>query len=450
MKLARAMRVREVTGALVVVAAVASGCDAIVGVTDVSFVGGGVDGGTGTGRDAGKRADAGKDATTGSGSGSGSATGSGSGSSDGSATDSGNNSGEASCGSATGDWPCPAGSPATATVPHNFAVHRLYFGDTDPTPSFTADPNAWKSIGFNLDGLVTTAGSTDVCTPHAQGLTSQQVDGNGGIDNAFAGLVNNVLSLLIPSLSSTVSQNLAIGMFTLEIDTVGLSDTPSTQTSTSVTGQVFPGASYTATGGVPAITGVAPDTSWALGDNWPVNGALLSSVTPPLTSNIRFPKAYITNGTWVSGIPITVTLTLPIKGLSLVVNVHAAITAMPITIDAEGQYHTRRAMIGGVIETSEIVASVSQVAAAVNGCGIVGGILGKIEGYSDIVIDTSSGAVSNPAGTPCNGISIGFAFDADEIAQPSTVAAPVDAGAAVAPCPSSGGDAGPRDGGSPG
>ena len=42
--------------------------------------------------------------------------------------------------------------------------------------------------------------------------------------------------------------------------------------------------------------------------------------------------------------------------------------------------------------------------------------------------------MTNVKGTACNGISLGRAFDADEIAQPDTVAPVADAGAATAPC----------------
>ena len=47
--------------------------------------------------------------------------------------------------------------------------------------------------------------------------------------------------------------------------------------------------------------------------------------------------------------------------------------------------------------------------------------------------------MTNVKGTACNGITIGLAFDADEIAQPDTVAPVADAGAATAPCSLDGG-----------
>jgi hypothetical protein len=51
----------------------------------------------------------------------------------------------------------------TTSAGSTFAVRRVYLGETDRgtgAPSATA----WESYGMNIDGLVTTAVSTDVCT----------------------------------------------------------------------------------------------------------------------------------------------------------------------------------------------------------------------------------------------------------------------------------------------
>jgi hypothetical protein len=43
----------------------------------------------------------------------------------------------------------------------------------------------WETIGFNLDGLCTTASSTNVCTLAAGALASVQTDGTNCIDNSY-------------------------------------------------------------------------------------------------------------------------------------------------------------------------------------------------------------------------------------------------------------------------
>jgi hypothetical protein len=55
---------------------------------------------------------------------------------------------------------------------------RVNFGDSP-----TAD--AWKQIGFNLDGKFTTATSTDVCQLVEGAMPAAQDDGQDGIDNSF-------------------------------------------------------------------------------------------------------------------------------------------------------------------------------------------------------------------------------------------------------------------------
>ena len=55
---------------------------------------------------------------------------------------------------------------------------RVTFGDSP-----TAD--AWKQIGFNLDGKVTSKTSTDVCELVQGASRAAQDDGQNGIDNSF-------------------------------------------------------------------------------------------------------------------------------------------------------------------------------------------------------------------------------------------------------------------------
>jgi hypothetical protein len=63
------------------------------------------------------------------------------------------------CGRASTGSAAPPGPPPTPiTAAHNYAVHKLYLGDTDRTG--IANPSAWMSFGYDLDGLVTTADST--------------------------------------------------------------------------------------------------------------------------------------------------------------------------------------------------------------------------------------------------------------------------------------------------
>jgi len=355
-----------------------------------------------------------------------------------SATSSGSNSGSASSTAVGGGTPPPASGPATtSTTKHNFAIHHLYVGDDTPTPSYTPSSTAWKTIGYNIDGLDTTASSTNVCTPYTHGQTAQQIDGANGIDNAFGSQIVPQLSA-IGNLSSTVSLKIIGGSFSILIDTTGLTDsTTPAQTNTALGGELFAGSTYTG-GGAPPLTG----TSFSLTDNWPVSSALLTDgMTIAGGSKINFPAAYVTNNVWVSGAPVNLGLSLSLEGETLTLTIHSAVISFTRTVDSAGQNHATNGIISGVLETTEFISAINQVVGQISGgaeCSLVSAIEPLIYNAQDIIIDSTTGAVSNTAGTPCNGVSIGLAFDADEIAQPSVVAPNVDAGTALPPCGSSG------------
>ena len=72
----------------------------------------------------------------------------------------------------------PPNAPATLiAAAHNYAVRKLYLGDTDRTGIINSD--AWKAFGYDLDGLVATAQSTNVCTLVAGAPIATQQDGKG-------------------------------------------------------------------------------------------------------------------------------------------------------------------------------------------------------------------------------------------------------------------------------
>jgi hypothetical protein len=367
--------------------------------------------------------------------------------------------GDASAGGAdaglVGQPPPPGGSKTTTTTAHNFAIHHLYVGDDDPNPSYTADPptvtgkgaaakagGAWVTAGYNLDGLVTNLASTNVCTPYVKTTVTQQLDGNNGIDNAFGSTIIPALGMLGLNLSQTVSEKIIGGSFTIEIDTTGLDDTSTSQTATGLGGQLFAGGAYDKAGTAPPLNAAG---YFELTDNWPVSSALLNGTTIASGSKINFPNAYVSSGTWVSGgnsvsgNPVNIELSLSIEGQSLNLTIHDAIVSFDYSV-VNGQGIAKNGIIGGVLATDEFVSAINQVVGDFGSppgqyCSLVSLILGTIYGAQDIIIDSSTGAVTNTAGTPCNGISIGLAFDADEIAVPSVVSTPSDAGAGGKACP---------------
>ena len=113
----------------------------------------------------------------------------------------------------------PVGAPPTSALREvSLAMTRVNFGDSP-----TAD--AWKQIGFDLDGKVTTATSTDVCQLVAGADPAAQDDGQDGIDNSFGENLCPIFDTLGVSCSSDVHQAYIVtdpsGSGTLTIQFVG-------------------------------------------------------------------------------------------------------------------------------------------------------------------------------------------------------------------------------------
>jgi hypothetical protein len=321
--------------------------------------------------------------------------------------------------------PTSSGSATTSTTTQNFALHTLQLGDTDRSGSM--NQMAWQNYGFDVDGKFTTLSSNDVCTRFTGAPSSVQVDGTDGTDNSFG---SNILPLVQTvagnGLDATLNNTINSGSFTVMFDITGLTSDPM-QTNTSLSAQLFGGGKFV------EGDGGAGMPTWTTADNWPVIAQLLNNPTSVSGgSKIKFPDAFIVNGTWVSGTPIaTLSLQLTFSGQSLTLNVHQA----TITMQHSAANKMTNGTIAGVITTSELISSLMAIAGHLSTSLCSGAafnsIATQIEQDSDIIHDGS-----NVMGTPCDAISIGLGFTADQIGEPTVVAAP------TAPSPNPCGDGG--------
>lgn len=353
------------------------------------------------------------------------------GSSSGGGNNSGSSSGGGSSGGVCSQLPAtacteppkpPSGPTTTKTTPHNYALHKLYMGDTDRENPPVTNPDAWKSFGYDLDGKITTAASTDVCTL-VQGASKQvQIDGNGGIDNSFGANIMPIIGTLDSTASQTVNQQIEQGGFTVMTYVVGFDDTGAKTTASGLTGALLAGGSYPA-----AHDGGAP--SWDMNTHWPIRPELLNcfpaggtdscsaSTDPIMAADVKFGSAFQTNGTFVNGTPSLLSLSLTFSGNTITLNVHSAI----VSFDPQSPGSVTNGTIAGVINTEELIAGLKQIAGHISTSLCSGSafqsIASQIEQTSDIVV--SGDSVSNAAGTTCNGISVGLGFEATEIALPT-------------------------------
>ena len=99
--------------------------------------------------------------------------------------------------------PPDAGAP-TSNV-YTFAVDTVFLGES--TRNGTPSSTAWKDYGYDIDGLVTTSSSTNVCTLSSGAPKANQNDGTGGIDNAWGAIILPIIQTAasMPTPSATES-----------------------------------------------------------------------------------------------------------------------------------------------------------------------------------------------------------------------------------------------------
>jgi hypothetical protein len=323
--------------------------------------------------------------------------------------------------------PPRTGTQTSSTTEVNFAFHQLWLGDTAKDSTFTPDPSAWSTFGYNIDGKVTTSVSTDVCTLSSNAATTVQIDGHDGADNSFGENIISLLSFAFNGLSQDLTSRIEKGSFTLLLDTRGLTTDP-TQTNVGLSAQFFGGSRL---GTTPTFTPA---------DNWPVDPTTLADgVSLANGSKISVFDSYVTGGTWVSGHPTDFVFSLAVGGVPVALLLHQAIITFQHTVDDAGASHAVSGMVAGILKPSEILGALDVAAASSGGtyCAQVGVLDARFLAAQDIMQDGS-----NTPGQPCNAISAAFAFTADEIQPPSVVgpAPPVNDGS-VPTCALDAGDA---------
>ncbi len=287
-----------------------------------------------------------------------------------------------------------------------FAVHDVFLGESDRNG--VASNTAWKSFGRNVDGLVTTKSSTDVCTLAPGAPLAYQADGVNGIDNAwgevFMPIIQGAASL--PTPSATVSKTIQSGGATMLVQVTGLTSDPS-QSASGLSAQVFMGGPDQ-DAGVPAFDSTTdwPVASTSLQDGQTLAGGALA----------QFSGASVTSGTFDSGIGQgTIVWNMTFQGVPLPIVIHDP----EVTFDHTTATDAVNGTISGVLDEQEFLTALQAVAGRISLslCGSAfDGIAQQIGQAQDILVNGT-----NHSGVSCNAISIGIGFNAKLVANPTTV-----------------------------
>lgn len=305
------------------------------------------------------------------------------------------------------------GSTGTGTEATVVALDTLLLGDTDPTTG-QPDSSAWRRIGYNLDGIISTKTGSNHCKPQeGANPASVKTDGDQGIDNSFGSNLMPIIGTLTSNPSQQISESLTGGDFTIIL---GLDNLDANADQTAIDGALYGGAKFdalvdcTATPNDPNCSAPKFDGS----DAWPVLPELLTNPADINSSKVKFPSSYVSGGTWVSGTEGTLDLTISISGYTLALKITKAV----LTMKVNGTGSTATAtdgIIAGVIPTEQLVAELKKVAGSfdTNLCdgATFESIAQQIRAASDIMSDGTNGDATKT----CDGISVGLGFTAKGI-----------------------------------
>lgn len=286
-----------------------------------------------------------------------------------------------------------------------WAINALFLGETDWNGEPSLD--AWKDIGYNLDGLVSTKLGTNHCKFVIGGnKTAVQQDGTNGIDNSFGKNITPFIGRLQPDPSIEVTKAVADGDFTIMLRTRGLGPEAEQK---NVWAALYAGAPL-------------ENPQWDGTDEWDVYKELLNDgdVDDP---KVLFETSYVSDNTWVSGSEGTVDLSVKIQGFEVSLKIINAIISMEMNSDNSDVIH---GVISGVLETETFVNELKKVAGGFDESlcdgSLFDSIAAQIRQSSDIMADGTNG---NPDVT-CNAISVGLGFTAKRVILGAAVDSPPD------------------------
>jgi hypothetical protein len=283
----------------------------------------------------------------------------------------------------TGSGP---GGPSVA-----FAINQLYLGDTnlDGSPNKV---NGWKQFGFDLDGKVSTATSTDLCQPRS-GATANEIypDGNDGIDNSFGKNALPFLLMFDPSLTPDESAGLAAGGATAILALTGLGS----GAAGSLSGQLLGGV---ALGKAPAFDGTQV---------WPIAPESLTNPADPSSAKVTFGAAPLTSNTWLGHATGDIVITFDIPKVPFQLTITHAVVAVQL----DPTHTMATGTIAGVLDPDLYAANFKKVAGNFDKSLCSGPTITSILAQITSVCDVLANGLQDP-GQECAGISIGLGFRA--------------------------------------
>ena len=267
------------------------------------------------------------------------------------------------------------------------AVSELSFGD--------GASGEWKKLGFDIDGKESTSISMDLCQLNTDASSiGPYPDGDGGIDNSFGKNLLPLILSLYPTWVSDINAGILDGYFT---SLMKMECLPPTGDVAKFNSKLFGGTTLDTP---PKFDGT---------DKWPVAPELLSDPMDPLSSTVNFDNSSVVGAQFDTGTGGTFILTVPLKTQTASTTIKLTLYSARVTMTlSEDRKSATGGVIGGVLNTEELVAEIRKVGVLLDLCGtdVFENILDEVRRASDILSDGTQDTEKT-----CDGISIGLGFE---------------------------------------
>lgn len=284
----------------------------------------------------------------------------------------------------------------TTILRHGLSMIRM--GERDA--SGKEDPEAWKDLGFDIDGWASTPEQKYHCIPRENAKPSLvQVDGHGGIDNSFGkNIVNPILGTLFQNLTGQATLSVTSGATTTLLELGKIGDKADYKN--------LLGSSFPAEGERNAADKILPPPAkdWSKYTWHPFKDGLNPDGTPVA----KLQGAYMSDSVWVSGEPSTLRIQIAFEiGATVPFQVYQA----RVKMDLSDRSHGVAGIVGGVLATNEVKETFKKLAGFLGtqfceGSIFLDGFLTQVDQASDILQDGTQDPTKE-----CDGISIGLGFE---------------------------------------
>jgi len=333
--------------------------------------------------------------------------------------------------------------PGATISPIYLAMNRFRIGavDESPVPNnpgltyLTPDPNAWKSIGMDIDGVCTRSATCEVndkLVDDRACANSQTVpfDGNDCIDNSIGNIFN--IAATAPSIGKWFG--LSENDWNCEMWRGGFSnvfkisnyngqyndDSVTLDLYTSTGLQTLPQWSCRTTIDQPLATDWYTHAPWIQKEHWIISQDSISLSADPEGTEVpdskwQDPAAYVRGGWLVAQFPDASWLWFdgertPVPGFREII--HRGVVAFQLVQDPQsGLWSMQNGTLAFVATPNEMLEGFSQLGFCANMCGTFATVKDYLNTYQDS-LSTSSPA---PNTTACNALSYGMVFRGAQI-----------------------------------